>query len=653
MHTSLKNKTTLVTGVTSGIGREIAQLLAERGARVFGTVRNPQTANPIRGVEIVRMEVTDDASVNEAIQSVERKAGPVQFLVNNAGYSFMGALEETSIEEARQQFETNLFGVLRVTNSVLPGMRQQGYGRIVNISSVLGFLPAPYMGIYAASKHAVEGYTETLDHEVRRFGVRALLVEPAQTKTNIRGNSKFAKVALDVYADERKRLTDVVQQSIEHGDDPRIVAEAVYQALTAKSPRLRYPVGKGIVFSLMRRFVPAGMFDKSFRKQFQLDGSADEDGFVKSHRRSLITIGLLAGGLTVALMAGWSSKPAANDPRLQPPQVEIFKTEAAGSISRTFTGIVEARVQSDLGFRVGGKILERSVDVGQRVQKGQPLMRLDPEDLRLSAAAQQASVEAARAKYTQAKADEARSAMLIKSGVISGREYDQDRAALDSAKAQLDAAEAQARVSNNSSEYAVLLADADGVIVRTLSEPGQVVAAGQTVIQLAHDGPREALINLPEGVRPDLGTMASARLYGRDQMYQTRLRELSDAADPASRTFATRYVLEGEAASAPLGSTVTIGLLTKQTSGSQSVQLPVGAIHDRGNGPGVWIVDDKSEVKFRSVQIASVGKEQVVLSSGVQAGEKVVALGAHLLHEGQVVNLSNEEKKEKASYAKF
>src|SRR5438128_1369254 len=157
----------------------------------------------------------------------------------------------------------------------------------------------------------------------------------------------------------------------------------------------------------------------------------------------------------------------------------------------------------DLGFRVVGKILERSVDVGQRVQKGQPLMRLDPEDLSLSTAAQLANVEAARAKYTQAKADETRSAMLVKSGVISHREYDQDRAALDSAKALLEAAEAQARVSKNSSEYAVLLADADGVIVRTLSEPGQVVAAGQTVVQLAHDGPREALINLPEGVRPD------------------------------------------------------------------------------------------------------------------------------------------------------
>src|SRR3989454_6905017 len=315
MHTVLKNKPTLVTGVTSGIGREIAQLLAERGARVFGTVRNPQSAKPIPGVEIVRMDVTDDSSVNEAVQGIEQKAGPVQLLVNNAGYSFMGALEETSIEEARQQFETNLFGVLRVTNSVLPGMPQQGFGRIVNISSVLGFLPAPYMGIYVASKHAVEGYTETLDHEVRRFGVRALLVEPAYTKTNIRGNSKFAKVALDVYADERKRLTDVVQQSIEHGDDPRIGAEAVWCALTAKSPRLRLRVGKGIVFSRMRRFVPAGMFDKSFRKQFQLDGGADENSFVKSHHRSLITIGLLAGGLTVALMAGWSSKPAANDPR--------------------------------------------------------------------------------------------------------------------------------------------------------------------------------------------------------------------------------------------------------------------------------------------------------------------------------------------------
>jgi RND family efflux transporter MFP subunit len=183
-----------------------------------------------------------------------------------------------------------------------------------------------------------------------------------------------------------------------------------------------------------------------------------------------------------------------------------------------------------------------------------------------------------------------------------------------------------------------------------LSEPGQVVAAGQTVIQLAHDGPREALINLPEGVRPELATIASARLYGQDQTYQARLRQLSDAADPASRTFEARYVLEGEAASAPLGSTVTITLVTKQTSGNKSVRVPVGAVYDRGNGPGVWIVDDKSAVKFSSVTIASIGREEVVVSDGVGAGEKVVALGAHLLHEGQVINPANEAKR---SYAKF
>src|SRR5881394_4493158 len=232
MHTILTNKVTLVTGVSSGIGREIAQLLAQRGARVFGTARNPKSAKPIPGVEIVRMDVTDDASVSEAVQSIVQQAGPVQILVNNAGYSLTGSLEETSLPEARQQFETNFFGVLRVTNAVLPGMRQAGHGRIVNISSVVGFIPSPYMGIYAASKHAVEGYTETLDHEIRRFGVRALLVEPAYTRTKLTGNTKSAKITLDVYADERKRLTDAAQQNIEHGDDPRMVAEAVWKALT-------------------------------------------------------------------------------------------------------------------------------------------------------------------------------------------------------------------------------------------------------------------------------------------------------------------------------------------------------------------------------------------------------------------------------------
>lgn len=271
MNTSLKNKTALVTGVSSGIGREIAQLLAERGARVFGTARDPQSAAPINGVEIVRMDVTKDASVTEAIQSIVGKAGTIHYVVNNAGYALTGALEETSLEEAKQQFETNFFGVLRVTTAVLPGMREGGFGRIVNISSVVGFLPSPYMGIYAASKHAVEAYTETLDHEVRKFGVRAVLIEPAFTKSNLGHNGKDARIALKAYAVQRNRTINTIVESVQNGDSARIVAEAVYQSLTAKLPRLRYPVGKGVVLARLRQFVPANMFDRSLRKQFQLD----------------------------------------------------------------------------------------------------------------------------------------------------------------------------------------------------------------------------------------------------------------------------------------------------------------------------------------------------------------------------------------------
>jgi short-subunit dehydrogenase len=270
MPTSLKNRIVFITGVSSGIGREIAQLLAERGARVFGTVRDSKSANTIPGVEMVRMDVTEDASVNEAVQSVVQKVGPVQILVNNAGYSLMGSLEETSLDEARQQFETNFFGVLRVTSAVLPMMRQASYGRIVNISSVVGFIPAPYMGIYTASKHAVEGYTETLDHEVREFGVRAVLVEPALTKSKLSHNERTAGTSIKEYAVQRQRVKELVQKGTSHGDEPRLVAEAVWKAVTVKSPRLRYPVGKGVLLSRLRRFVPAGVFDRAIRKQTQL-----------------------------------------------------------------------------------------------------------------------------------------------------------------------------------------------------------------------------------------------------------------------------------------------------------------------------------------------------------------------------------------------
>lgn len=271
MPSPLTNQIVLVTGASSGIGREIAQLLAQRGARVFGTARNPKSAKPIAGVEIIRMDVTDDVSVSEAIQGIVQKAGPVEVLVNNAGYGLTGALEETSIAEAKEQFETNFFGVLRVTNSVLAGMREAGFGRIVNISSVVGFIPAPFMGMYTASKHAVEGYTETLDHEVRQFGVRAVLVQPSYTKSNINQNEKSAQTHLEAYAAHRQCMHERVAKGVENGDAPQLVAEAVLRAVTAKSPRLRYPVGKGVLVSRLHRFAPVALFDRGIRKESGLN----------------------------------------------------------------------------------------------------------------------------------------------------------------------------------------------------------------------------------------------------------------------------------------------------------------------------------------------------------------------------------------------
>jgi len=171
-------------------------------------------------------------------------------------------------------FETNFFGVLRVTQAVLPSMRRHGYGRIVNISSMLGVLPGPYRGMYVASKHALEGYTKTLDHEVRMFGIRAMLVEPVYTRTKIVDNEKTVEATIPAYADQKQRVTEIIEKEIAHGDDPGTVAEVVYAAVTAKSPRLHYPVGEGVMLSRLHRFVPERLFDKQFRNRFQLDQAA-------------------------------------------------------------------------------------------------------------------------------------------------------------------------------------------------------------------------------------------------------------------------------------------------------------------------------------------------------------------------------------------
>jgi NAD(P)-dependent dehydrogenase (short-subunit alcohol dehydrogenase family) len=267
----INDKIVLVTGVSSGIGRETAQLLAKRDARVFGTVRDFRRNGDLTNVELIHMDVTDDASVQDGVKSVLEKAGNIDILINNAGYGLTGALEETSVEEAQQQFDTNFFGVLRVTQAVLPAMRRQRTGRIVNISSALGFLPAPFNGIYGASKYALEGYTETLDHEVRIFGIRAVLVEPVFTKTEIDKKKKVAQHVIDAYTEQKERTKTSIQQRAGRFDEALRVAKVIYRAATDDPPRLRYPVGEGVMLAWLRRFVPVRMFDRTFRKRFQLD----------------------------------------------------------------------------------------------------------------------------------------------------------------------------------------------------------------------------------------------------------------------------------------------------------------------------------------------------------------------------------------------
>ena len=332
---------------------------------------------------------------------------------------------------------------------------------------------------------------------------------------------------------------------------------------------------------------------------------------------------LVIGGVTLSLVA-CSAKPQA-DPRTQSPLVQTAVAAPASASEQSFTGVVSARVQSDIGFRVSGKVVERLVDVGQTVHRGQPLMRIDRTDFELN-------LVGLKAKANQATADEARYRDLVAAGAVSASAYGQ-------IKANAEAARAQMRVAQNEAGYSVVVADADGVVVQTLAEPGQVVAAGQTVVKLAHAGPREATVNLPETVRPALGSEASATLFGAAGDAPARLRQLSDSADPVTRTFEARYVLGGSATQAPLGATVSVRLSAPRVR--SGITVPVGALADRGHGSGVFVVDTAtSSVRFQPVRIVSLGEETAVVDGALAGGVTVVSLGANLLRGGERVRLS-------------
>jgi NAD(P)-dependent dehydrogenase (short-subunit alcohol dehydrogenase family) len=269
---TIKDSVALVTGASSGIGEATAKRLALAGYKVYGTSRRGALAGE-RSFELLPLDVTSDESVEAAVTQVMRFDGRIDLLVNNAGFSIAPAgAEESSIEQAKAIFDTNFFGIVRMTRAVVPHMRHQGGGRIINIGSVLGFLPAPYMALYAATKHAIEGYSESLDHELRTRGIRVSVIEPAYTKTRFDANLLEADAKLDEYRHVRTALDKRLKEVLATAEEPGIVADVVLEAASAARPKLRYTAGRvaGRV-RWLRRFAPARLLDAGIRKDLQLD----------------------------------------------------------------------------------------------------------------------------------------------------------------------------------------------------------------------------------------------------------------------------------------------------------------------------------------------------------------------------------------------
>ncbi|MCV9966944.1 oxidoreductase [Pararhizobium sp. BT-229] len=261
-------KVVVITGASSGIGAASARLLSQNGFQVFGGARDLSRAPAIPGVRFGTVDVTDETSVSQFIEWVLSEAGRIDVLVNNAGVSLVGPIENTSTSEAQSVFDTNLFGPLRMIRAALPSMRAARSGIIINMSSVLGFLPAPFMGIYASSKHALEGLSESLDHEIREYNVRVVLIEPTFTNTNLDVNAKHTGSLLGVYASQAMATTKTIEAQIKAAPPPEIVANQILAAINGPH-RMRQPAGgQAKLLSRLRRFLPALVVDSSLRKTF-------------------------------------------------------------------------------------------------------------------------------------------------------------------------------------------------------------------------------------------------------------------------------------------------------------------------------------------------------------------------------------------------
>lgn len=261
----------LITGASSGIGQACARHLARRGYRVFGTSRRPDAS--ATGFTMILMDVTDDASVHRGVEEVMRQAGRLDVLVNNAGFGIAGAVEDTSPEEAREQLETNFFGVLRLCRAVLPIMRAQGSGTIVNIGSLAGLIALPFQGLYSASKFALEGLSEALRMEVQPFGIRVVLIEPGDVRTNFTFSRRRTRAsAASPYAERMERALTVAEHDEQHGVSPEAVARVLGRVPRLRHPRLRYRAGNFFqkFAASAKRFLPEILFEWAVKKYYRL-----------------------------------------------------------------------------------------------------------------------------------------------------------------------------------------------------------------------------------------------------------------------------------------------------------------------------------------------------------------------------------------------
>jgi len=274
IRTKTHQKTAFLTGASSGIGKAAASALVNAGYRVIGTSRTAKPDEVREGLRMIGCDVASDESVAAAVAMAHIELGHIDLLINNAGFGITGAAEESSIAQVRALFETNFHGVVRVTNAVLPIMRGQRTGRILNVGSGLGFIPAPYSAYYSATKHALEGYSESLDHEVREFGVRVSVIEPAATRTSFESSTVQADGPLKVYDASRAKYLVAFERAMAVADTAESVAETILLAARDKTPRLRYPSGKAArQVAFARRFLPRSLFDKILRSQFGLASS--------------------------------------------------------------------------------------------------------------------------------------------------------------------------------------------------------------------------------------------------------------------------------------------------------------------------------------------------------------------------------------------